>query len=130
MKISPKQYAQALYDSMQQVSPKDHNLVLDKFVKILAQNGNLGKHAEIEKEYKIIELEEKGIRQAEVMLAREVEINSVLMDQLNKIVGKKMEMKKKIDKGIVGGVVVRVDDTLIDASVKGQLDKLNQNLKS
>ena len=129
-KFTSAQYAEALYDSVNQTAPKDHDKVMDNFVKILAQNGDLGKYDEISEAYKIMEMHAKGISQAEVTVAKDIEINSALINQLNEIVGNKVEIKKKIDSGIVGGVVVRVDDMLIDASVKGQLDKLNKELKS
>ncbi|MEK7617753.1 MAG: ATP synthase F1 subunit delta [Patescibacteria group bacterium] len=129
MKITSQQYASALLDAVHQTAEKDHNLVLDNFVKVLAQNGDLSKYQEIENEYKILEMQGKGITSAEVTLAREVEVNSVLMDSLNKVVSGKVEIRKKIDESIIGGVVLRVDDMLIDASVRGQLDKLNQTLK-
>lgn len=130
MKITSTQYAQALYDAVHQTKDDNHDLVLDNFVKILAANGDLGKYQEIERGYKLLEMKKQGIQLAEVTVAREVEINSILMDQLNKVVAGKVELKKKIDGGIVGGVVVRVDDMLIDASVKTQLNNLNQSLKT
>ncbi|MBI5530113.1 MAG: ATP synthase F1 subunit delta [Candidatus Doudnabacteria bacterium] len=130
MKFSSQQYAQALYDAVHETSSKDHDVVLDNFVKILAQAGDLNKYPEIEKEYHLLEMKEKGISSAEVTVAKDIEINSALIGQLNEIIGNKVEVKKKVDEGIVGGVVVRVDDTLIDASIKTQLESLNSELKS
>lgn len=129
MKFTSQQYAQALYDAVHETHGKDHGLVLDNFVKILAQNGDLGKYQEIESEYKLLEIKEKGFKQAEITVAGEMEINSELINQLNGIIGNKVEVKKKVDKGIVGGVIVKVDDTLIDASIKTQLENLNTELK-
>lgn len=148
MRLTSQQYAQALYDAVSQTAPHDHDKVMDKFVKILAENGDLGKHQEIENEYKRLDMQAKGIKEAEVTAARDIEFNSGLIDELNRIINHgltdrspealakgdgafhKLEIKKKIDEGIVGGVIVKVDDTLIDASVKSQLNKLNQELKS
>lgn len=130
MKFTSQQYASALYDAVHETSSKDHDLVLDNFVKVLAQAGDLGKYQEIEKEYKLLEMKEKGISSAEVTTAKDIEINSGLIKQLNEIIGNKVEVKQKVDEGIVGGVIVRVDDTLIDASVKTQLENLNTQLKS
>lgn len=130
MKFTSKQYAQALYDAVQETAPKDQDKVLDNFVKVLVENGDIGKHSEIEEEYLNLEMKSKGISQAEVTVAKDVEMNSSLINQLNEIVGTKIEVKKKVDAGIVGGVVVRVDDTLIDASVKTQLSNLNSELRT
>ena len=139
-KFTAIQYAQALYDSVTETNPKDHDIVLDKFVKILAEHGDLGKYAEIEAEYKRLEMKAKGISEAKVTVARDMEINSSLINQLNEIIlsagalakedGNKIELKKQIDENIIGGVVIRVDDTLIDGSVRTQLNNLNQSLKS
>lgn len=128
MKLSSQQYAAALYDAVHET--QDHDVVLDNFVKILAQNGDLSKQDEIEIEYRKLEMKEKGIVEAQVTVAREVNINSTIVNELNEIVKGKVELKTKVDEGIVGGVIVRVDDTLIDASVKTQLNDLNRELKS
>ena len=128
-KLTPKNYAQALYDAVHETAAKDHDLVLDNFVKILAQNGDLGRYGEIETEYHLIEMEQKGIKQANVTVARDMEMNSGLLDQLNKIVGGKAELKKQVDSSLVGGVVIKIDDTLIDASIKTQLKNINNTLK-
>ena len=130
MKLTSQQYAQALYDAVHETAPKDHDLVMDRFVQILAQNGDLNKHSEIEAEYKKLESQAKGFRQAEVTVAREAELNHAIVDELNKIAGSKLEIKQKVDAGIVGGIIMKVDDTLLDASVKTQLNNLNQSLKS
>jgi F-type H+-transporting ATPase subunit delta len=95
----------------------------------LAQNGDIGKFEDVEKEYKLLEMKEKGISQAQITVAHEISINSTIIDELNQIVKGKVELTQKVDEGIVGGVVVRVDDTLIDASVRSQLDDLNRTLK-
>jgi F-type H+-transporting ATPase subunit delta len=130
MKLTSQQYAQALFEAVSETAPQDHDKVLDNFVKILAQNGDLGKYEEIEAEFRKLKLLSQGIKEAEVTIAKEVEMNSSLIHKLNEIIGNKVEIKKKVDESIIGGVVVRVDDTLIDASVRNQLDNLNQILKS
>lgn len=125
MKFNSKQYAQALYEALQET--KDHDKVVDNFVKILAQNGDLSKHPEIEREFKLIEMKAKGITETNITFAQEH--NPKILDDLNSIVSGKMEMKTKIDSNMLGGVIVKVDDTLIDGSLKTQLEKLNSELK-
>ncbi len=129
-KITSTQYAHALFDAVSETAPHDHDKVLDNFVKILAQNGDLGKYEEIDAEFRKLKLEGQGIQEAEVTVAKEVELNHTIITELNKAVGGKVEIKTKIDESIIGGVIVRVDDTLIDASIRNQLNNLNQSLKS
>jgi len=130
MKLTSQQYAQALFEAVSETAPHDHDKVLDNFVKILAQNGDLGKYEEIDAEFRKMKLLSQGIKEAEVTISKEVEMNSSLIHSLNEIIGSKVEIKKKVDESIIGGVVIRVDDTLIDASVKTQLNNLNNSLKS
>jgi F-type H+-transporting ATPase subunit delta len=134
MKLTSQQYAQALFEATTETNPKDHDKVLDNFVKILAQNGDLGKYDEIDAEFRKLKLESQGIKEAEVTVAKESEINRSLIEQLNSVaeatgLHSKLEIKQKIDESIIGGVIVRVDDTLIDASIKTQLNNLNKQLK-
>ena len=49
-----------------------------------------------------------------------------VVDALNKIVKSKIELDKKIDPDLIGGMVVQVDDLLIDGSVKSSLQDLKQ----
>lgn len=130
MKITAQQYASALYDAVHQVKNAEHDLVLDNFVKILAQNGDLSKYPEIEKEFRLLENKAKGLSQAEITVAREIQINSQIVDEINTLTKKKVQVQTKVDESLIGGMVIRVDDTLIDASVKGQLNQLNQLLNS
>ncbi len=130
MKLTSQQYAQALFEAISETAPHDHDKVLDNFVKVLAQNGDLGKYEEIDAEFRKLKLLSQGIKEAEVTIAKEVEMNTALIHSLNEIVGSKVEIKKRIDESIIGGVVIRVDDTLIDASVKNQLNNLNKSLKN
>jgi F-type H+-transporting ATPase subunit delta len=121
--MKAQDYAKALYDSIHEVRPEDQDKVLDNMVKILAQNGDLGLFDQIEEEYKRLESGSQGIRQVEVSSAHPIHSKELIKD-LNKIVGDKVQIKEKIDEDLIGGVVVRVDDTLIDASVKNSLKHL------
>jgi len=125
--IDPKTYAQALYGALSEVGEKDHDRVLDNFVKILNQNGDLGRYGQIEAEYQKLEAVGRGIKEVQLTTASNLDPKEIIA-HLNKVVGGKAEIRHKVDPGIIGGVVVRVDDTLIDASLKSNLDKLRKQI--
>jgi F-type H+-transporting ATPase subunit delta len=50
-------------------------------------------------------------------------------DAIGKATGQKADIQLKQDASIIGGVKVRVGDTLIDASVETQLEKIHEQLK-
>ncbi len=126
--MKAQEYAQALFEAVFEVRPQDQDKVLDNFVKILAANGDLKMLDEIEAEYHRLEMKSKGIKEVQITTAREMKSDKAILQELNQIVGEKAEVKRNVDAGLVGGVVVRVDDTLIDASVKQRLDSLKKSI--
>ena len=47
---------------------------------------------------------------------------------LHKLTGKKVRLVSEVDKALVGGVVVRIGDTVMDGSVRGKLERLERQL--
>lgn len=130
MKYTPKQYAAALYQALQETKPDHHDRVLDNFVSVLQQQGNLGRFSDIETAFGAIERAAKGIKTAEVTATRKLAPGEEeqIMKGLNSYLGSKIELKTKIDQSILGGVVVRFDDQLIDGSIQGNLRELKNEL--
>ncbi|GAC1412687.1 MAG: hypothetical protein NVSMB66_2410 [Candidatus Doudnabacteria bacterium] len=118
--MKAQQYAQALYNAIHEVRPEDHDKVLDNLVKIMAQNGDLGLYSSLVEEYQKLDSKHQGIKEVQITSAHPINTKE-LLKELNQIVGQKTQVKESIDKDLIGGVVVRVDDTLIDASVKNSL---------
>ena len=54
----------------------------------------------------------------------------LLNKQLNRITGKTVVITERVDKELLGGFIVRMQDTVIDSSLKNQLFKLRENLLS
>jgi len=128
MKFSVQQYAEALYHTLSETKSGDQDKVINNFIRVLKTNGDLHYYEAIINVYEILDREMKGIREVEVTTARDVEINSEIVNKLNDVIGKDIELKRKVDESLIGGIVVRVEDTLIDASVRGQLSKLKNKL--
>lgn len=51
-----------------------------------------------------------------------------MVEKLEKSSGKKVKLKIKIDKSIIGGGIVKIGDKIIDGSIRRQLDMLKSNL--
>ncbi|HEX3099582.1 MAG TPA: ATP synthase F1 subunit delta [Patescibacteria group bacterium] len=131
MKFNHKQYAQALYEALHDTAPKDQDKVIQNFIEILKQKGDLAEYEKIIAVYEDYDREQRGITEVEVITAQgATKMNKSLIDDLNEIVGKDIEIKQKVDSNLIGGVVIRAGDTLIDGSVKNHLEQLRQNLES
>ncbi len=130
MKLTAHQYAKTLYESLQDTRAEDHDKVLGNFVQALALNNDTGMFEEISLEFEKIEKGEKGIKIAEVTSAKPLDKRSEkeIVEHLNKMVNAEVELKKKVDEKILGGVIIKMDDTLIDASVKKSLEDLKGKL--
>lgn len=130
MKYTPRQYAQAFFEALHATRDSDHKKILDNFAAMLAQNGDLGKFTEIEQAFLAHEKTAKGIKTADVTTARKLSSSEEhqLITELNDYLETKVELKQKIDEGILGGVIVQVEDELIDGSIKRNLQDLKNNL--
>lgn len=130
MKFSAKNYAHALLESLEGTGPKDENQILDNFVLILAENNDIRMFEEIASEFHKLDLAKKGIKQVELTTAHPINKHNEqeIVDQLNELVKSKVEVKKNIDERLIGGVVIRLEDQVLDASVKNSLEQLKNNL--
>jgi F-type H+-transporting ATPase subunit delta len=71
-----------------------------------------------------------GFARAEVASARELnqEQRAALNTTLERLTGKRIRMRFRIDETLIGGVVARVGSTVYDGSVRGQLQSLERRL--
>ncbi|HYC79581.1 MAG TPA: ATP synthase F1 subunit delta [Candidatus Binatia bacterium] len=130
MKLTAQQYARTLFETLQDTADKDHDKVLDNFIEALAINNDTSLFEEIMSEFEKLDKAKKGIKVAEVISAKPLtpHTEKEIVEHLNKMVNGKVELKKKIDENLLGGVVIKMDDTLIDGSVKKSLEELKQDL--
>ncbi|MFH1326237.1 MAG: ATP synthase F1 subunit delta [Candidatus Falkowbacteria bacterium] len=131
MKITNKQYAQSLYEVVSTAEDGDVQVVMKNFVKVLIEKNKLGKAEKIIQEFEKIWNREQGIIEGELTSARELgdEIIVLLNCYIVKLLGvDKVKLENKIDKNILGGFVARLGDTVIDSSLKSQLQSLKSKL--
>lgn len=129
MRLNPKQLAQALYEAVSQVKPAEQEKVLDRFVKVLAEEGALNLWPDIEKELILLFGKASGKEVVELVTAKEeVKVNTELIETLNLAAKKKLDINRSVNEELIGGVVLKTDDLIFDASVKTQLSKLKSEL--
>jgi F-type H+-transporting ATPase subunit delta len=51
-----------------------------------------------------------------------------IKNELEKIINKKISISFQIDKSIMGGIIIKIDDTVLDASIKRKLELLKEHL--
>ena len=134
MKITPKQYAQALYEIVIEKSSKEAGLEVGKFVNLLAKQGKLSLANKIIEQFIKIWNKEHGEVEAEITIARKIE-NSVIKIIIDDLVAKKSKakniiVKEHINKDILGGVIIKYEDKVIDASLRSKLQELKETMSN
>lgn len=103
---------------------------LRNFIAVLIRNGRIAHVREVVDAYRRELQERQGIRQAEIVTARELsepERNSLLAG-VGRLAGAKVQATFTLDRSILGGAVVRIGSTVYDGSVKGRLERLREEL--
>lgn len=131
MKTTAKQFALSLYESAEGKTAGEVKIAVKKFVELLALKGRLSQGKKIIEEFGKIWNEKRGIVEAEAVSANELDNASVklLENYILKLSGAKSAIvKERIDKSLLGGVVIRYGDKVIDGSLKMALEELKEKM--
>ncbi len=131
-KVSAKKYAIALYEATKGQADRESVSVVKKLVMVLVRQNALSLATQIIAEFENYSLEQKGAVLAEIISAQKLSHNSLvgITKTLEKKLRKKVAVKTTIQKNLIGGIIIKLKDKLIDCSIKGQLAALKNNLIS
>lgn len=87
---------------------------------------------QIAREFKRLYNRRAGVVEATATSALELDQGEIaaLTTRLENMTGKKVELATAVDPGILGGIQVRIGDTLYDGSLRGRLERLRSRLLS
>ncbi len=117
--------AKLLSERLEGINPLALNLVL-----LLVTRGKLDIIGDIVDEYQRLLDSYRGIEQAEVITAIPLddEDKLKLAKHLGAIVDKKVVLKSEVDSSLIGGIVARIGDKLLDGSTRSRLAALKREL--
>jgi F-type H+-transporting ATPase subunit delta len=100
------------------------------FVRLLIQNRRLNLVGVIANLFGEYRAEDEGYVDVDVASAFDLsaEEKSKLSKTLDATLGRKSRLNVSVDKGLIGGVYIRAGDRVIDASVRGQIERLAKSL--
>jgi len=103
-----------------------------RLLQLLADRRRLKLLPYIETTYRQLLNERKNITTASVTSADPLSDKAVaeIKTKLIKQLGKQVELAVKVDRSLIGGIVLRVGDQVIDGSLKGKLEALERSLLS
>ena len=102
------------------------------FVAVLTDNRRLPLFSEILKQVEQELNDRQGFAEAQVSTARQLgdPEKRMLEAEIARLTGKKVRARYEQDASLLGGAVVQVGSTIYDGSVKGQLEKIREQLVS
>ncbi len=100
------------------------------FLALLAENGRLGCLPELAAQYEALRAEVENMIDVEVVsaLPLSAQQQATLSAALAKRFKRQVRITETVDPTLVGGAVVRAGDLVIDGSLKGRLERLEQQV--
>ena len=104
--------------------------LLRNFLLVLVDKGRIGELEVIAEEFERLVAEQEGVLSAELTTAVELSDDDErrLLKQIEDASGRKVEATRRVDPGLIGGIVLQVGSYRLDASVRGRLDRLRRAL--
>jgi len=105
---------------------------IQNFISLLASNGRLALLPQIVELYEKLKAEQEQSVDVEIISAFEVSPaeNQILAGALAKRFNQEVNIETKVDQSIIGGLIIRAGDLVIDGSVRGKLAKLAETMNS
>lgn len=104
----------------------------ERLLKLLADRRRLDILKALEEKFAQLLRQRKNVVSARLLSSKELS-NSEIADikaRLTEHLGKKLELEVEVDRSLLGGVVLRLGDQVIDGSLKGRLSAIEKELMS
>lgn len=100
------------------------------FLKVLIDKNRFSEFSQIKADYEIKLDDVNKIQAVEITSAVELseEYRERILQKLGEKLQKNIRPNWKVDENIIAGLIYRINDNVIDTSIKSKLDKLNKNL--
>ena len=128
----PKVVASDLQATFLKVCGDKLNVNAQNLIKVLVEYGRIPILSAIATAFEELKAQDEGVLEAQIIAAAKPSATEVkdLVARLETKFGKKIEATVSVDSEIIGGIKIIVGDTVIDASVKGQLQNLAYTLSA
>jgi F-type H+-transporting ATPase subunit delta len=123
--VDPRAKARVLEDLL----GKSDDL-LRNFLLLTAEKGRIGEIAEIAREFERLVACEQRRLEVELTTAYELsdEEADEIIRQIEQASGRTVEVTRRVDPSLVGGLVLQAGSLRVDASVRGRLQRLRREL--
>ena len=127
--LYPLEARQKIMAKIAEVAQADK--MLAAFLNLLVEKHRAGILSDIALEMQVMVDREQGISHGSVVSA--VELDTALVEKiqatLEKITGNQVILETEVDTSIIGGIIAKVGDLVLDGSIKTQLNGLKESIK-
>jgi F-type H+-transporting ATPase subunit delta len=106
------------------------NVLFQNFVRLLAEKGRIAEAEDVHEEFGRLIAREERVLELELTTAVELsdEEAAKVVKQIEEASGRSVVATRTVDPDIIGGIVVQAGSVRADASVRGRLDQLREEL--
>ncbi|MCM8750176.1 ATP synthase F1 subunit delta [Thermomicrobiaceae bacterium CFH 74404] len=99
-------------------------------ITLLLERGRLHQLPDVVEAFHEFVLQERGVVRAEAITAVELAPEEIerLQQRLRQALGREVQLSVRVDPDVIGGIIIRIGDEVIDASVRTQLQALRRQL--
>ncbi|MFP4661377.1 MAG: ATP synthase F1 subunit delta [Halanaerobiales bacterium] len=117
---------------VRQIFEKEISSDVLNFIQLLIDNRREEHIKDIVKNFNILVNKEEAIVEIEVITAVNLgeELRQELLDKLNQLLDYKIVLHPVVDPDIIGGIILKFNDFIVDGSIKNSLKKLQDNIKN
>jgi F-type H+-transporting ATPase subunit delta len=108
----------------------DADELVRNFLLLVAEKGRIAEIDQIQAEFERLIAREARVLELELVTAVELtdEEGAKVVRQIEDASGRRVEVTRRVDPSIIGGIVVQAGSQRLDASVRGRLARLRQEL--
>ena len=108
----------------------DADELVRNFVRLVVEKGRAGELHEIAREFEALVAKDQGILDVELTTAVELSEQEFddLVSRVGQASGRKVRASRTVDPSLVGGLVLQIGSRRLDASIRGRLERLRQEL--
>jgi F-type H+-transporting ATPase subunit delta len=126
---NPETESQVKGDVLEQILGGADKLIRN-FVRLLVEKGRADEISAIAAEFESLVAAEEQVLDVELTTAQELTDAAFkrIVSDIEKKSGRKVQAARSVDPNLIGGIVLQAGSMRLDASVRGRLDRLRQEL--
>ncbi len=127
--VNPETESQVKGDVLEQILG-GADVLIRNFVRLLVEKGRAGEIGPIAAEFESLVAAQERVLDVELTTAQELTDAAFkrIVADIEQKSGRKVQAARSVDPDLIGGIVLQAGSMRLDASVRGRLDRLRQEL--